>query len=76
MTNVNKDAVIFTVNVNKFPKFRNNRNKGRTQWDVLESYIREHASEMVIVGIMFGISVSVAMLATGDFTEALARKRR
>lgn len=46
------------------------------QWDVLKSYIREHASEMVIVGIMFGISVSVAMLATGDFTEALARKRR
>jgi hypothetical protein len=46
------------------------------QWDVLKSYIREHASEIVIVGIMFGISVSVAMLATGDFTEALARKRR
>ena len=44
--------------------------------DVLKSYIREHASEMVIVGIMFGISVSVAMLATGDFTEALARRRR
>lgn len=45
------------------------------KWDVLKSYIREHASEMVIVGIMFGISVSIAMLATGDFTEALARKR-
>jgi hypothetical protein len=44
--------------------------------DVLKSYVREHASEMVIVGIMFGISVSVAMLATGDFTEALARRRR
>lgn len=46
------------------------------KWDVLKSYAREHASEMVIVGIMFGISVSVAMLATGDFTEALARSRR
>jgi glycerol uptake facilitator-like aquaporin len=44
--------------------------------DVLKSYVREHASEMVIVGIMFGISVSIAMLATGDFTEALARRRR
>jgi hypothetical protein len=43
--------------------------------DVLKSYVREHANEMVIVGIMFGISVGVAMLATGDFTEALARGR-
>jgi hypothetical protein len=46
------------------------------KWDVLKSYAREHASEMVIVGIMLGITVSVAMLATGDFTEALARSRR
>jgi hypothetical protein len=45
------------------------------KWDVFKSYAREHASEMVIVGIMFGISVSIALLATGDFTEALARKR-
>jgi glycerol uptake facilitator-like aquaporin len=44
--------------------------------DVLKSYVREHASELVIVGIMFGISVSIAILATGDFTEALARRRR
>jgi hypothetical protein len=43
--------------------------------DVLKSYVREHASELVIVGIMVGISVSVALLATGDFTEALARRR-
>ena len=46
------------------------------EWNVLKGYVREHASEMVVVGIMFGISVSVAMLATGDFTEALARKGR
>jgi hypothetical protein len=45
------------------------------KWGILKSYVREHASEMVIVGIMFGISVSVAMLATGDITEALARGR-
>ena len=45
------------------------------KWDVLKSYVREHTNEMVIVAIMFGISVSVAMLATGDFTEALARRR-
>ena len=43
--------------------------------DVFKSYVREHANEMVIVGIMFGISVGIAMLATGDFTEALARRR-
>ena len=43
--------------------------------DVLKSYVREHASELVIVGIMVGISVSVALLTTGDFTEALARRR-
>ena len=49
--------------------------KDAFRWDVFKSYAREHASELVIVGIMFGISVSVAMLATGDFTEALARGR-
>jgi hypothetical protein len=43
--------------------------------DVLKSYVREHANEMVIVAVMLGISVSVAILATGDFTEALARRR-
>jgi hypothetical protein len=46
------------------------------KWDVLKSYAREHTNEMVIVAIMFGISVSVAMLATGEFTEVLARARR
>lgn len=46
------------------------------KWDIAKSYAREHASEMVIIGIMFGISVSIAILATGDFTEALASRRR
>jgi hypothetical protein len=45
------------------------------RWDVLKCYAREHTSEIVILGIMFGISLGIAMLATGDFTEALARKR-
>jgi hypothetical protein len=44
--------------------------------DVLKSYVREHSTEMVIVGIMFGISIGIGMLATGDFTEALARSGR
>lgn len=43
--------------------------------DVLKSYVRKHASKMVIIGIMFGISVGVAVLATGDITEAVARSR-
>jgi hypothetical protein len=45
------------------------------KWDILKSYVREHGSEMVIVGLMFGISVGVAVLATGDITEAVARNR-
>jgi hypothetical protein len=43
--------------------------------NALKSYMREHASEMAIVGIMLGISASVAMLATGDITEAVASAR-
>jgi hypothetical protein len=46
------------------------------KWDILKPYAKQHASEMVVIGIMFGISVSIAMLATGDFTEALARRGR
>jgi hypothetical protein len=44
--------------------------------NALKSYIREHASEMAIVGIMLGISVSAAMLATGDIMQAVALSRR
>ncbi|MFZ0556326.1 MAG: hypothetical protein WBL68_17910 [Nitrososphaeraceae archaeon] len=44
--------------------------------NALKWHIKEHASEIVIVGIMIGLSVSVAMLATGDITEAIARARR
>jgi hypothetical protein len=43
--------------------------------NALKSYMREHASEMAIVGIMLGISASVAMLATGDIMEAVASAR-
>ena len=39
--------------------------------NALKWHIKEHASEIVIVGIMIGLSVSVAMLATGDITEAI-----
>ena len=41
-----------------------------------KSYVREHASEIVIVGVMFAIGVGVALLATGDLSEAIARSNR
>jgi hypothetical protein len=43
--------------------------------EALKWYVKTHANEMVIVGIMIGISVSVAIVATGDITEAIARRR-
>jgi hypothetical protein len=49
--------------------------KDELKWDILKSYVREHGSKVVIVGIMLGISVCVAVLATGDITEAVARGR-
>lgn len=44
--------------------------------DLIGSYVRGHASEMAIVAIVFAISISIAILATGDITEALAGSRR
>jgi hypothetical protein len=44
--------------------------------DTLKWHIRDHAGEMVIVGIMIGISVSIAILATGNMMDAIARSRR
>ena len=39
----------------------------------IESYVREHGSELAIGGIMTAILVGVAALATGDVMQALAR---
>jgi hypothetical protein len=39
-------------------------------------YVREHTNEIAIVGTMFAISVGIALLATGDISEAIARARR
>lgn len=44
--------------------------------DAFKWYVKAHANEMTIVGIMVSISVVVAMLATGDITEALGRRGR
>jgi hypothetical protein len=44
--------------------------------DAFKWYVRTHANEVAIVGVMVAISVTVAILATGDITEALARRGR
>jgi hypothetical protein len=44
--------------------------------DTFKWYVRAHANEIAIVGVMVAISVTVAILATGDITEALARRGR
>jgi hypothetical protein len=44
--------------------------------DGFKWYVRTHANEMAIVGVMIAISVTVAILATGDITQALARRGR
>ena len=47
----------------------------RTPWlkDMIGSYIREHSSEIAIVGIMTIVLAGVAVIATGDITQAFAR---
>jgi hypothetical protein len=40
---------------------------------LLGSYIREHRNEIVIFGITTTMLVGVAVLATGDISQALAR---
>jgi hypothetical protein len=44
--------------------------------DLIGSYIRGHTSEIAIVGIVFAITVSIAILAIGDITEFFVGGRR
>ena len=44
--------------------------------DLVGSNIREHSSEIAIVGIMVAILAGVTALATGDILQAFARGRR
>ena len=50
----------------------------RTPWlkDMIGSDIREHSSEIAIVGIMTIVLTGVAVIVTGDITQAFARHRR
>lgn len=43
--------------------------------DLVGSYVREHSSEIAIVGIMTTVLAGVAVLATGDITQAFAVRR-
>ncbi|MFZ0328695.1 MAG: hypothetical protein WBP64_02630 [Nitrososphaeraceae archaeon] len=42
---------------------------------IIGSYVREHGSEIAIVGIMTTVLVGIAALATGDITHVLATGR-
>ena len=44
--------------------------------DLVGSYVREHSSEIVIVGVMTAVLVGVTAVATGDILQALASSRR
>jgi hypothetical protein len=44
--------------------------------DLVKCYVREHASELAIIGITFAIAVGVTVLATGDLSEAIAIAKR
>lgn len=43
--------------------------------DILGSYLREHGSEIAIVGVMTAVIVGITALTTGDVMQALARNR-
>ena len=44
--------------------------------EIARAYVQGHKSEMVILGVMFGITVAVSIaLASGDVGEAVARGR-
>jgi presenilin-like A22 family membrane protease len=44
--------------------------------DSFKWYVREHSGEIAIIGIMAVIGIGIALLATGDISEAIARGRR
>lgn len=42
----------------------------------IRELFEDHRHELITFGIMFAISFGVAFALTGDFGEALARRRR
>ncbi|HEY7107892.1 MAG TPA: hypothetical protein VH415_00540 [Nitrososphaeraceae archaeon] len=43
--------------------------------DILGSYLREHGSEIAIVGVMTAVIVGITAFTTGDIMQAIARTR-
>lgn len=39
-------------------------------------FLQDHGNELLVVGIMTGISLAIAFAATGDISEAIARSRK
>ena len=39
-------------------------------------FLQDHKNELLVVGIMTGISLAIAFAATGDISEAIARSRK
>lgn len=44
--------------------------------DSLKWYVKNHSSEIAIIGVMIVIGVAVALVATGDISQAFAGRRR
>ena len=44
--------------------------------DLVKSYVREHICEIAIIGITSAIVIGIAVLATGDISEAIAARHR
>ena len=45
-------------------------------FESIKLYLRQHASELAIVGVMTGIGLISALAVGGDVGEVLARGRR
>lgn len=43
---------------------------------MFKEFIRNHSGELVVFGIMLGISFAITLAMTGDFGEVLARAGR
>ena len=48
----------------------------REYFGIAKTYMLQHRNEMVITGVMFGVFATIAVLATGDISEAIARSRK
>lgn len=45
-------------------------------FEIVKSYVREHTAELAIYGVMTGLIATIAVLATGDFSQVAEAGRR